>query len=872
MKLKSVKTAILLPVSAVMLVGVICTVIFVGTLSSRTASRLSVDIINETVAHYTSSFDALNEKFYGAVSGAAPVIEALSGATGKREVAVSIMEEMLSGSDGMLGMWTCWEPNAFDGIDSFYANSNEYHDETGRFIAYAYKDPNGKIKKEPLVGYTDPVEGDYYFGAINSQKPHVTDPFYYDVGGTKTLLYSIAIPILRNGKAVGVIGADVDLSSSIATMNESSILGDGYLFTLSPSGYIATHRNPDVLLKKYDSLWISQFSNEIDNMFKNGGNLSGRNVYSDVLDKDVLFSASSLAIGKSDSRWIVFGVVPESTVNASANNLILMVSFAGTMFIIVVLLTVYLVITKKFKPLNMLVKTSESISRGQLSVNIDTSGTDEFALLASSFSNVRDTFRMLIENINEVVVKAEDGDTDARIDEKAYEGEYAHAAESINELLEINSEELLEILNGFEGLGNGDFKRTIKQFSGKKIIANQMFDAVKDSIASINADILRLIDRAENGILSEQINAADYKGDWKRLAQNLNELMDSVNAPIEDANHILEDLSKGEFDVTVNKGYKGSFAKMMLSFESMVNTTRSYISEITETLDLVSHGDLSPEIKREFLGEYDSIKTSVNGIVHTLRKTISDIRISADSVLSGAKQISDSSAKLAEGANDQAASVESLSAALEIINQKIAESAENAQSAEEFSKLSKQSASKGTTEMSHMLKSMDDIKDASVNISKIMKVIDDIAFQTSILAINAAVEAARAGENGKGFAVVAQEVRTLAARSQTAAQETTVLIEDTMTKVNAGTKTAKLTSEALEEIVQNTGSVSKMIDEIYNKSLEQKEAISHITQNVSAIEGVVQTNSATSEESAAAAQELNSQSEVLAEMVSNFRL
>jgi methyl-accepting chemotaxis protein len=249
-----------------------------------------------------------------------------------------------------------------------------------------------------------------------------------------------------------------------------------------------------------------------------------------------------------------------------------------------------------------------------------------------------------------------------------------------------------------------------------------------------------------------------------------------------------------------------------------------------------------------------------------------EITVASEQVLVGANQISQTAMNLANGATTQASSVEELNASVNEIHQKTVENAQNATSANVLVITVKDDAEHGNVEMKDMLKAMSEINAASVEISKVIKVIEDIAFQTNLLALNAAVEAARAGDHGKGFAVVADEVRTLASRSQQSAKETAAIIERSIERVNEGVTIANNTAAALSKIVTGVETVSDTINKIQISSNEQATAISQINQGVGHIAAVTQANSATSEESAAAAEELSSQAEILKHQIGRFEL
>ncbi|MDF2596020.1 MAG: methyl-accepting chemotaxis sensory transducer, partial [Clostridia bacterium] len=294
--------------------------------------------------------------------------------------------------------------------------------------------------------------------------------------------------------------------------------------------------------------------------------------------------------------------------------------------------------------------------------------------------------------------------------------------------------------------------------------------------------------------------------------------------------------------------------------------------KLVVTAEQIADGNLNTEIDNDTKDEIGILAGAFNRMVDNLNEVMNNISSASEQVASGAKQLSDSSISLSQGATEQASSVEELTASLEEIASQTNTNAENANQVNRLAETAKLSAAQGNKQMKEMLLAMDEINDSSSNISKIIKVIDEIAFQTNILALNAAVEAARAGQHGKGFAVVAEEVRNLAARSANAAKETTAMIEGSIKKVEAGTKIANQTAADLGEIVEGVAKVAKLVGDIAAASNEQAAGISQVNQGIIQVSEVIQTNSATSEESAAASEELASQAEVLQRQVSKFEL
>ena len=295
-----------------------------------------------------------------------------------------------------------------------------------------------------------------------------------------------------------------------------------------------------------------------------------------------------------------------------------------------------------------------------------------------------------------------------------------------------------------------------------------------------------------------------------------------------------------------------------------------YLRAVADNMERITDGDLSIEVKA--LSELDVLNQPLSKLVESLSTQIGDIKIAADQVSSGASQVSNSAQGLASGASEQSASVEELSAAVSEITSMIKQSDHDSEIALKNSNNAATLMGNSKASMQDMMNAMESINESAQSISKVIKVIDDIAFQTNILALNAAVEAARAGVHGKGFAVVAEEVRNLAAKSAEAAKETTVLIEGDTAHVQEGIRAVQTTGENLEAVDKAIADNAELIKEIATLLEKQADEINVVNKGMEQISSVSQANAATAEESAAASQQLSSQSVILNEIVAHFKL
>lgn len=312
-------------------------------------------------------------------------------------------------------------------------------------------------------------------------------------------------------------------------------------------------------------------------------------------------------------------------------------------------------------------------------------------------------------------------------------------------------------------------------------------------------------------------------------------------------------------------------ATLMDCLAETIQDLKVVISDIDNNLAELSDGNFLISVDGEFKGDFAQISESFRSIIESLSAAMRDINGNAESVQKGATDLAGASQTLAEGATDQASAIEELTATITDISEKIYVNAQNAEKARSIVSDMNEQIIESNEHMKKNTEAMDKIREASDKIAEIISSIEEIADQTTLLALNASIEAARAGENGRGFAVVATQVGVLADQSSEAAKNTKDLIQNAITAVEEGTQLANSTAESLLAVVDNARIVNESMTEIAEASDNQALAASQITEGINQIAGVVESNSATSQESAAASEELSNQADMLKELVGRFR-
>lgn len=343
-------------------------------------------------------------------------------------------------------------------------------------------------------------------------------------------------------------------------------------------------------------------------------------------------------------------------------------------------------------------------------------------------------------------------------------------------------------------------------------------------------------------------------------------LIRDIERSISQLSNAAKEIALGHVDIELVKYNNDEFGDLVDQYNKVIDNIK-YQSKIAEE---VSNGNLTINVVPK--SAEDVLGNSLKKLVYDNLNALSKISEAGTQVTLSSAQVAGASQALAQGSTEQASAIEEITASIDEIADKTRNNAEQANSAAGLVARAIEDVKNGNMQMHEMVTAMEDINRASESISKIIKTIDDIAFQTNILALNAAVEAARAGEAGKGFAVVAEEVRSLAAKSAEAASETAELIEDSIGKVNAGSKIADDTEKALEAITHVVQESEGIINGIAESSNYQATAVAQIEQAIAQVSQVVQNNSATSQECASASEELSNQAARMRELLSIYNL
>ncbi|BCN92506.1 hypothetical protein THMIRHAM_02910 [Thiomicrorhabdus immobilis] len=468
-----------------------------------------------------------------------------------------------------------------------------------------------------------------------------------------------------------------------------------------------------------------------------------------------------------------------------------------------------------------------------------------------------------LASIQKVLLRiSKSGDFSIRADAER-EDEVGDMGQAVNTLLTDMQKAINEANDVITAISKGDFsQRVTAELSGDLNMLKEGINGSADSINSTMTQLSAVMESMSQGDFNVIINA-DVEGQFLQMVQNTRHTLQTLNDTIADIVNIMECMEKGDFDQRVTIEAHGDLLRLKEGVNNSMDSIQSAMLDITRIVVAQSEGDLTQSIEAEYFGQLDTLKQAVNTSSRKLVEVVSKALEATNIVGTAAEEVARGAADLSQRVQEQAAALEETSATMDEMNSAVQGNTENAQQASHVAKEVQDKAHKGVEVMTQTIDAMDSIQQSSHKIADIVTLIDGIAFQTNLLALNAAVEAARAGDHGRGFAVVAGEVRALAQKSAEAAKDIKKLIDESVTRIDDGTRLAGESGDVLTEINNSIETVSKMITQIAEASEEQAKGVSQVHQAVSQIDDVTQQNAALVEETSAAAESMNEQSDNL---------
>jgi len=478
--------------------------------------------------------------------------------------------------------------------------------------------------------------------------------------------------------------------------------------------------------------------------------------------------------------------------------------------------------------------------------------------------------KSVCDAVEELIEKAKSGDLNARATVKA-EGDFQTLVDGVNEMLDAVINPINEVMDVLRRAAVNDFELMGQDYSGA-------WDDLKGAINTVVGRLLTVTDivsHVSQGNLSDvdNLKAIGRRSEKDNLIPALIHMLEEIQKLADDTHGLTRAALEGKLSARADVSqHSGEFNKIVAGINETLDAILVPINEAVECLKEMATGNLDVAMIGSYQGDHAMIKDALNHTLDSINEILNEVSKSTQSLATGSQQVSNSSQSLAQGATESAAALEQISSSMHELTAQTKQNAENAGQANQLADQARTDAIKGREQMNLLGMAMKEISDSAADISKIIKAIDEIAFQTNLLALNAAVEAARAGQHGKGFAVVAEEVRNLAARSANAAKETAEMIEGSIKKTEVGARIAEETSRALEEIVTGSARVTDLVGEMASASKEQAQGIGQINQGLGQVDQVTQQVTANAEESASASEELSGQAIQLKQMLSKFKL
>ena len=544
-----------------------------------------------------------------------------------RDMVLDIMKTMLKNSTGILGIWTAWEPNAFDGKDSEYANK-PHHDASGRFVPYVYLD-DGSIDVVVLEDYDQDGVGDYYQVPLKSGKPEIIEPYSYVVGGKEIMITSMMFPVKKNGKTVGVAGVDISLDFLANMVAEVTPYGDGYSYIVSNGKKLVAHPNIDTIGKDLIALQAADQQQPISQAIEKGTE------YSLMLKSKVTGIESyqiyiPIRFNYFQTPWSFAVSVPIKTVMAGSNKIVLISIALGIAAVLLLLLVVFFVARKISAPIGQLTTIAQSIAGGNLDVELSNTSQDEVGQLSTALGQVIQVLNTINGVMMNLAQAGQDGQLEQRGSLEGLDGKYKAMVEGVNRMLDAillpigEGNRVLRLIRG----GNLSEKVTIECHGDHE----KMKDAV-NGVHSWLSELVEYVTKISKGDMSASMEKAS---DEDQIHEYLIAMRENIKALVSDANRLAQAGADGELKVRADETqHQGAYREVVQGTNNMMNMLTSQLESVGVAINKIAHGE--PLIRRnaQLKGEYVRIQDNVNTCAEVIENINREIQRMAEAGIKG---------------------------------------------------------------------------------------------------------------------------------------------------------------------------------------------------------------------------------------------